>query len=219
MIFDDRIHAGKALAEALASFRGQPDTIVLGLPRGGVPVAAEVATHLKLPLDLLIVRKLGAPSQPELAIGAIAGNGAMVLNQRIVNDAGLTPEEIEAIATRERLEIERREQAYRNGLPPLPLEGRTVILVDDGLATGASMRAAALAVRPVARRVIIAVPVAPASTLRELSSVSDDIVCLSTPYPFEAVGLFYRNFTQTTDDEVRNLLAAARAQAPPSTNS
>jgi len=185
---------------------------VLGLPRGGVPVAYEVACALNLPLDIFIVRKLGVPGQEELAMGAIASGGTVVTNQSIVRELGISPEVIEAIAQRERLEIERREQTYRDGRPPIPVEGRTAIVVDDGLATGASMLAAARALRPRVRRVIAAVPVASATTCKELSGELDQIICAITPQPFFAIGMFYRDFTQTTDEEVRTLLAQSRTR-------
>jgi putative phosphoribosyl transferase len=217
MIFEDRQSAGEALARQLEKLRATPDTVVLALPRGGVPVAFEIARALQLPLDLLIVRKLGAPGQPELAIGAIAGDGVPVLNQRIIASLHLTPEDIAALVARERTEISRRELLYRRAMPPISFDGKRVILVDDGLATGATMRAAALAIRPVANQIVITAPVAPASTLQELSGVADEIICLHSPEYFEAVGAFYRNFDQTTDDEVQHLLGLAHASHPTAT--
>jgi putative phosphoribosyl transferase len=175
-----------------------------------VPVAYEVACGLNLPLDIFIVRKLGVPGQEELAMGAIASGGTLVTNQSIVQELGVSPEVIEVIAKRERLEIERRERAYRDGRPPIRVEGRTVIVIDDGLATGASMLAAARALRPRARRVIAAVPVASETTCNELSGEVDQIICVATPQPFFAIGMFYHDFAQTTDEEVRTLLAQAR---------
>jgi predicted phosphoribosyltransferase len=210
MIFQDRRDAGRALARAIAELHDLGDAVVLGLPRGGVPVAYEVARSLNLPLDIFIVRKLGVPGQEELAMGAIASGGTVVTNQSIIRDLKISPETIEAIAQRERLEIERREKAYRDGRPPIPLEGRTAIVVDDGLATGASMLAAARALRPRARRVIAAVPVASEITCKELSGEVDQIICAATPQPFFAVGMFYRDFAQTTDEEVRTLLSQSR---------
>jgi predicted phosphoribosyltransferase len=212
MIFQDRRDAGRALVQAVAKLHDLGDAVVLGLPRGGVPVAYEVACALNLPLDIFIVRKLGVPGQEELAMGAIASGGTIVTNQSIVRELGISPEVIEAIAQRERLEIERREQAYRDGRPPIPVEGRTAIVVDDGLATGASMLAAARALRPRVRRVIAAVPVASETTCKELSSEVDQILCAITPQPFFAIGMFYRDFTQTTDEEVRTLLAQSRTR-------
>jgi predicted phosphoribosyltransferase len=213
MVFEDRRDAGRVLARTLQSLYRRGDAIVLGLPRGGVPVAYEVACALDLPLDVFIVRKLGVPGQEELAMGAIASGGTVVINPTVVHEFGISSEVLEAVAKRERLEIERREQEYRNGRPPLRIEGRTAIVVDDGLATGASMRAAARALRPRAARVIVAVPVASKTTCDEFRGEVDQIICAATPQPFFAVGMFYRNFEQTTDEEVRALLSQARSDA------
>jgi predicted phosphoribosyltransferase len=210
MVFQDRRDAGRALALVVAKLRDLGDAVVLGLPRGGVPVAYEVACGLNLPLDIFIVRKLGVPGQEELAMGAIASGGIVVTNQSIVQELGISSEVIEVIAKRERLEIERRERAYRDERPPIPVEGRTAIVIDDGLATGASMLAAARALRPRARRVIAAVPVASETTCSELSGEVDQIICATTSRSFYAVGMFYRDFAQTTDEEVRTLLSQAR---------
>ena len=210
MLFRDRREAGRLLSRALEAFRGRSDAVVLALPRGGVPVAYEVAQELRLPLDIFIVRKLGVPGQEELAMGAVASGGMIVVNQAIVEDLAISDEEINAIAEREKREIERREREYRNGYPPVQVEGQTAILIDDGLATGASMRAAARALRPRARKVVVAVPVASERTCNELRAEVDQVMCATTPQPFFAVGMFYRDFEQTTDEEVRELLAQAR---------
>jgi predicted phosphoribosyltransferase len=217
IIFQDRRQAGIALAQVLSEELGEDlsagDAIVLGLPRGGVPVAFEIAHALHLPLDVFVVRKLGVPGQEELALGAIAGGGMVVLQSDVIAAFSIQQETIDAVVARERLEIERREAAYRDGRPSALLDGRTVILVDDGLATGATMTAAVRALRPVARRVLVAVPVATLSTRDELRREADQVVCLETPEPFHAVGEFYRNFDQTSDAEVRALLAQARSES------
>jgi putative phosphoribosyl transferase len=214
IIFQDRRQAGRALAqivrdecrETLAS----DDAIVLGLPRGGVPVAFEVARGLRLPLDVFVVRKLGVPGQEELAMGAVASGGAVVIQSDVVTAYRIGQETIDAVAARERLEIARREAAYRESRPPARLAGRVVLLVDDGLATGSSMKAATRALCPIARLIVVAVPVAAASTCEELRHEADQVVCVETPEPFHAVGEFYRNFDQTSDAEVRALLAQSR---------
>ncbi|HYY68584.1 MAG TPA: phosphoribosyltransferase [Terriglobales bacterium] len=214
MIFQDRSEAGRVLAGALAEYAGDPSVLVLALPRGGVPVGYEVARELHAPLDVFVVRKLGAPSQEELALGALASGGARVLNREVVNALGITPEEIVRVTQREQQELERREQQYRGGRPPLEVSGRTVIPVDDGLATGSSMRAAIAALRQRGpAKVVVAVPVAPPSTCRELQSEADQVVCAVTPMPFYAVGQWYRDFTQTSDEEVRRLLDLANQAA------
>jgi predicted phosphoribosyltransferase len=212
MIFQDRRDAGRVLAQAIKASRNWGDAIVLGLPRGGVPVALEVAREFSLPLDILLVRKLGVPGQEELAMGAIATGGTVVINQIVVHELGISMETIEEVKEREKLEIERRELAYRDGHPPVRVEGRTAILVDDGLATGSSMLAAARSLRSRARKVIVAVPVAAESTCEQLRSEVDQVICATTPQPFFAVGMFYRNFAQTTDEEVRTLLLQARGE-------
>lgn len=213
MIFKDRRDAGIALARLMQRTRRDwGDAVVLGLARGGVPVAYEVARVLQLPLDVFVVRKLGAPGHEELAMGAVASGGTRVVNERVVRELGILPEILEAVARREELEIERREQAYRDGVPPARIDGRTVILVDDGLATGASMLAAVRALRPRVREVVAAVPVASEAACRELSREVDPMICLATPRNFMAVGMFYENFDPTTDGEVRELLAEARNQ-------
>jgi putative phosphoribosyl transferase len=213
IIFQDRRQAGRALGQVVQDEidedPGADDAIVLGLPRGGVPVAFEVARELGLPLDVCVVRKLGVPGQEELAMGAVASGGIVVIQSDVVHAYQIPQEIIDAVVARERVEIERREAAYRDGRPAARLDGRMVILVDDGLATGATMKAAARALRSVARRVVVAVPVAASGTCDELQLEVDQVVCLQNPEPFHAVGEFYRNFDQTTDAEVRALLVQA----------
>jgi putative phosphoribosyl transferase len=209
--FRDRAEAGRALAERLRRYGGRDGVVVLGLPRGGVPVAYEVARELGAPLDVFMVRKLGVPGHEELALGAIATGGIRVLNQELVKQLRLPPAAIEAIEARERRELERRERAYRGDRPPPDLTGRTVILVDDGLATGSTMLAAVQAVRQDnPARVVVAVPVADPEVCASLQEVADEAVCAITPQPMRAVGMWYEDFSQTTDDEVRELLARAR---------
>ena len=206
--FRDRREAGRLLAAKLTAYAKRPDVIVLALPRGGVPVAYEVAQALEAPLDVFLVRKLGMPGHEEYALGAIATGGVRVINQDLVQALRLPPATIEAIAAREQQELERRERVYRGDHPPPDVRGRTVILVDDGLATGATMHAAVKALRQQgAGRVVVAVPIAPPDTCDQLREAVDDIVCAVTPEPFHAVGLWYEDFSQTTDDEVRDLLA------------
>ena len=208
--FQDRSEAGRVLATGLAKYAGRSDVIVLALPRGGVPVAFEVARALGAPLDVFLVRKLGLPGHEELAMGAIASGGIRLINEDIVEAYQVTDAEIEAVAAAEQTELERRERAYRDGRPLPPLHDRTVILVDDGLATGATMRAAVLAIRQERpARIVVAVPVAAAETCEEFLSIVDDIICAETPAPFYAVGLWYEDFSQTTDDEVHELLTRA----------
>jgi erythromycin esterase-like protein/predicted phosphoribosyltransferase len=208
--FRDRRDAGRALGALLAHYRGRDDVIVLGLPRGGVPVAYEVAVALQAPLDVFLVRKLGLPEREELAMGAIADGGVVVLNEEVVRGFGIGPEVVREVAEREGRELVRRELAYREGRPMPELADRIVILVDDGLATGASMRAALLALRRLRPgRIVVAVPAAPSSTCQELRLEVDEVVCATTPSPFLAVGQAYWDFAQTTDEEVRELLRAA----------
>jgi putative phosphoribosyl transferase len=212
MLFLDRSDAGRKLAAALSRYAGNANVQVLGLPRGGVPVAFEVAQALRAPLDVFIVRKLGVPSQPELAMGAVASGGVRVLNDEVLKQLGIPPSVVDHVAAVEQLEIERRERSYREGRPAPTLEGKTVILIDDGLATGSTMRAAAHGVRlQRPARTVIAVPVAAGMTCEVLRDDADEIVCLATPSQFFAVGQWYRNFEQTTDDEVRDLLTRAGA--------
>lgn len=217
-LFRDRRDAGRALARLLDDYRGQADVIVLGLPRGGVPVAYEVAVALGAPLDVFLVRKLGVPARKELAMGAIASGGAIVINENVVRGLDISPQVIQQVADEEMEELLRRERAYRGDRPPLDVEGRTIILVDDGLATGASMRAALQTLRRYQPgRLVVAVPTAPESTCHELTALVDDLVCATTPSPFLAVGSSYRDFTQTTDEEVRDLLVDERPSDPGTT--
>jgi putative phosphoribosyl transferase len=211
-MYADRADAGRALADSLAHLRAAPDAIVLGLPRGGVPVAYEVARALDLPLDVLVVRKLGLPQQPELAMGAIASGGALVVNDEVVRYLGGRPDAFEAVRAREQLELERRERDYRGTRPPLEVKGRSAVLVDDGLATGATMEAAVLALRSLgAKEVVVAVPVASQEARERIEAVADEVVCLAAPPFFSAVGQWYADFGQTEDAEVRDLLARAQA--------
>lgn len=206
--FADRRVAGRALAERLASFASRRDVVVLALPRGGVPVACEVAQALSAPLDVFVVRKLGVPGHEELAMAAIASGEVLVVNDDVVNWYRLTPEVIERVARIERAELERRERLYRGGRALVPVIDQVVILVDDGLATGSTMKAAVRAVRGLnPSRIVVAVPVGAPSTCRELRELADDVVCVAMPDSFSAVGQFYSDFSQTTDDEVRRLLA------------
>lgn len=212
-LFRDRREAGRHLAQALGEVATRPQPLVLGLPRGGVPVAYEVARALDAPLDVFVVRKLGVPGHEELAMGAIASGGIQVLHQQTIRDLGVTAAEVARAVKSEERELERRERAYRDGRPAPVLRGRTVILVDDGLATGASMSAAVEAVRqqqPLS--VVVAVPVAANTTCEAMRRIADVCVCAETPEPFYGVGQWYADFSQTTDDEVRALLAAASPQ-------
>jgi predicted phosphoribosyltransferase len=210
MRFRDRREAGRLLARQLAAYAERPDVIVLALPRGGVPVAYEVAKALRAPLDVFLVRKLGVPGHEEYAMGAIASGGVRVLNEEAVRTLGIPPSAIEAAARREQQELERRSRAYRGERPPPDVHGRTVILVDDGLATGATMQAAILALRRLEpARIVVAVPTAAPDTCDEMRKSADDVVCAITPEPFYAVGLWYEDFSQTSDEEVRALLGDA----------
>jgi putative phosphoribosyl transferase len=207
--FRDRAEAGQLLAERLRTYSGRDDVVVLALPRGGVPVAYEVAKELGAPLRVFVVRKIGVPGHEELAMGAIASGGVLVLDEDLVRGLGIDREQLERSIAAESRELERRQRLY--GGDALGLEGKTVVLVDDGLATGSTMRAAAAAVRRAGpARVIVAVPVASTETCAQFREVVDEIVCELTPKPFHAVGLWYDDFSQTTDDEVRELLARAR---------
>jgi putative phosphoribosyl transferase len=208
--FRNRREAGRLLAAKLPEYANRPDALVLALPRGGVPVAYEVARALGAPLDVFLVRKLGVPGQEELAMGAVASGGVRVINEPVVRALRIPPELIDAVAVREQEEIARQERLYRGDWPPPDIRGRTVLLVDDGLATGATMLAAVKALRQQQpSRIIVAVPIASRETCEQLQSEVDDIVCAMTAEPFYAVGLWYQDFSQTSDDEVRDLLRAA----------
>jgi putative phosphoribosyl transferase len=215
MMFRDRRDAGQQLAARLTRYAGRGDVVVLALPRGGVPVGFEVATAIRAPLDVFLVRKLGVPGREELAMGAIASGGVRVVNEEVVRTLGIPPRVIDEVAVEEQRELERREREYRDGRPAPDVAGKVVILVDDGLATGSTMRAAALALRQRGpARVVVAVPVGAAETCAAMAAVADETVCALTPEQFIAVGLWYADFAQTTDEEVRHLLAAGQTQQP-----
>jgi putative phosphoribosyl transferase len=208
-LFRDRFDAGRALAGHLSGYAGRPDLIVLALPRGGVPVGSEVARALGAPLDVFLVRKLGLPGHEELAMGAIASGGIRLINEDVIQSYRVPDADIEAVTRVEQQELQRRERIYRDNRPLPSLNDRTVILVDDGLATGATMRVAVLAVREEGpSSIVVAVPVAAAETCDEFRTIVDDVVCAETPSPFYAVGLWYEDFSQTTDEEVHELLTA-----------
>jgi putative phosphoribosyl transferase len=212
LMFEDRRAAGRELGSKLARYQNQPDAIVLALPRGGIPVGFEVAQMLKAPLDVFVVRKLGVPGQPELAMGAIASGGVLVLNDEVVQSLNIPMDIIELVAAAEKEELQRREEAYRGDHPPLNPKGKTVILVDDGLATGSTMRAAVRALRmQEPARLVVAVPIGAAETCALLQEEADETVCAHMPEPFYAVGMWYGDFSQTTDEEVRALLEQAAA--------
>lgn len=213
--FHDRTDAGRQLAARLGKYAGRPDVVVLALPRGGVPVAFEVASALGAPLDVLVVRKLGVPGQEELAMGAIASGGTRAMNDDVLRTLVIDAATIERVTARARAELERREHAYRGDREPAAVEGRTVILVDDGIATGATVRAAVRALRQRhPARVVIATPVAAPESIALLRPEADEIVCLATPYPMLAIGIWYRDFGQTTDEEVVRLLERSREGRP-----
>ena len=213
--FSNRTEAGQFLAENLSSYANRDDVLVLALPRGGVPVAAEVAKRLNAPLDVFVVRKLGLPGHPELAMGAIASGGVRVFNGEVVNALRIPDEVIDAVSAEELAELERREKVYRAGLPPLDVEGKTIIVVDDGIATGSTMLAAVSALRQLnAARIIIAAPVVAASTFREMQRAADEVTAVIMPERFYAVGQWYEDFSQTSDEEVRDLLTRAARRQP-----
>jgi putative phosphoribosyl transferase len=215
-VFRDRRDAGRKLAQRFDAFVGKPDVVVLALPRGGVPVAYEIAIRIRAPLDVLVVRKLGVPHHPEYAMGAIASGGIEVIDRRIVSVIGVSQRDLDEVLRRERAELDRRERLFRMGRPAVDAAGKTVILVDDGLATGSSMAAAidALRTREPAR-IVVAVPIAPPETCQTLGERADEMICLVTPEQMYAVGYWYADFTQTTDAEVRELLDAARSGGEP----
>ncbi|MBK8026961.1 MAG: phosphoribosyltransferase [Chloroflexi bacterium] len=211
MILQDRTEGGKLLAEHLAGYRNQRDVLILALPRGGVPVAWEVTQHLHAPLDIFLVRKLGAPGHGELAIGAVATGGVRVLNNWLISMLGVTDAELEAITDRELAELERRQRLYRGDRPLPEIGGRTILLIDDGLATGATMRAAVLAIQQKEpARLVVGVPIASSESCDAFRDEVDQVICAVTPEPFHAVGLWYRNFEQVSDEEVQDLLARSR---------
>jgi predicted phosphoribosyltransferase len=213
MFFHDRTEAGRELARLLAAYRDRPDVLVLALPRGGVPVAFEVAQVLNLPLDVFLVRKLGLPGHEELAMGAIASGGVLVLNDDVVRGLDIPEELIEQVAIRERQELRRREESYRGERPPLDISNRTIILIDDGVATGSSLRAAIAALRRSRpAKIIVAVPVGAPDTCAELNQIADAAICAQMPEPFGGVGRWYDEFGQISDEEVRTLLARAREE-------
>ena len=213
--FSNRTEAGQCLAENLSSYTNREDVIVLALPRGGVPVAAEVAKKLNAPLDVFVVRKLGLPGHPELAMGAIASGGVRVFNGEVVNSLRIPDEVIDAVSAEELIELQRREKSYRDDLPPPEVEGKTVILIDDGIATGSTMLAAISALRQLnARRIVVGAPVVAAPTYYEIRRAADDVTAVMVPENFYAVGQWYEDFSQTTDEEVRELLAQAARRQP-----
>lgn len=216
-VLSDRRTAGRFLADRLKAYADRPDVVVLALPRGGVPVGFEVAKALRAPLDVFLVRKLGVPGHEEFAMGAVASGGVRVLNDRVVQELGIPPAVLDAVTAKEEQELARRERAYRGDRPPPDLRDRTVVLVDDGLATGSTVKAALTALRDCRpKRVVVAVPVAAPDACAALRSMADEVVCAITPEPFHAVGVWYQDFGQTGDDEVRSLLADAAQGRPAS---
>ena len=217
MYFRDRIEAGHMLAQRLQAYRNGSDVLVLGLPRGGVPVAYEAARELNVPLDVFIVRKLGVPGHEELAMGAIATGGVRVLHQAVIRELGIPQETIDRVTESEAKELERRQHLYRSDKPLPAVQGRVVIIIDDGLATGSTMKAAVAALRQQhPKRLVVAVPTAPAETCQDLRQMADEVVCAVTPEPFYAVGGSYVDFRQTTDEEVRDLIKRAAWETFPS---
>jgi putative phosphoribosyl transferase len=218
--FRNRAEAGILLGKRLAAYADRPDVLILALPRGGVPVGFEIAKALHAPLDVVLVRKLGCPGQQELAMGAIVSGGMQVLNEPVVRSLGISAREIQSVAAKEHVELERREQLYRNGRASPTIRGRTVILVDDGIATGTTMRVALVAVRRQGpSRLVLAVPVAPSSTCQEMKPLVDELVCLLAPEDFVAISVWYEDFSQTSDQEVCDLLEQAeRMQSPVGAN-
>ena len=214
MQFANRIEAGRLLAKKLGEYANRKDVIVLALPRGGVPVAYEVARDLNAPLDVFLVRKLGVPGHEELALGASASGGVRVLNEEVLFYLGISNNQVDRVANDEQRELERREKLYRGADRPLEVAGRTVIIVDDGLATGSTMRAAVTALKRLdPARIIVAVPVAPRETCEAFTDAQSNCVCVMSPYPFDGVGRWYRDFSQTTDEEVSYLLKHAKQVA------
>ncbi|BAZ53978.1 phosphoribosyltransferase [Nostoc sp. NIES-4103] len=210
--FRNRTEAGQMLAKHLTAYANRTDVLVLGLPRGGVPVAFEVAKALNVPLDICLVRKLGVPAHEELAMGALASGGVRVLNSEVVDSLGIDRRLIEEVAAKELRELQRRDRAYRGDRPHPEVKNRTVILIDDGIATSATMRAAIAVLRSQqAQKIVVAVPVAPATTCEQLRAEVDEVICLTTPEPMYAIGLWYEDFSQTSDKEVRDLLAKRSA--------
>src|SRR5262245_6968677 len=215
MQFIDRADGGRQLAGLLAAYKGRSDVIVMGLPRGGVPVAYEVARELRVPLDVFLVRKLGVPGHPELAMGAIAEGGVEVLSDDLINELGVPQKMVQQVAVRERMELDRRDALYRGGRSLPDVRGRIVILVDDGLATGSTMQAAVTALRRLEpARIVVAAPVGARETCERLGRIADEVRCLIAPDLFQAVGLWYQEFSQTTDDEVRRLLTPGEHPEP-----
>lgn len=205
--FHDRTEAGRLLAVQLADYANNPDMLVLGLPRGGVPVAYQIAKAIHAPLDVWLVRKLGVPGQEELAMGAIASGSIMVLNNEIIQALGISQRVIQQVAADEKQELERRDRAYRGDHPPLNVQDRTIVLVDDGIATSSTLRAAIAALQQQQpKRIVVAAPVCPPSVCEALRSIVDEVICLATPEPLSSIGMWYEDFSQTTDDEVRELL-------------